>query len=160
MALVLSATNNRSFFINHTEVKTVINHNKSMGLVFTVHGEEQVEHLSRVGSRVNILGVTVTLNPFFNNIIAKLAFDAPQHIVINTSKVYYNVTRATGGKLLSRRAYNYLHKHSGMNRETIDRIVCKAAEVKTEDDGTVILEAGRLQFYMRTNVIHRVEINE
>lgn len=158
MALVLSATHNRAFFINHTEVKTIINSNGSMDLLYVAHGEEHAEHLSKVGSTVKVLGVSITLNPYFNEVIAKLAFDAPQHIVINTGKVYYRVTKSTGGKLISRRVYTHIYKNARLNREAVDNIVSRAKVIKTEDDGTEILKAGVLEFSMRANVIHRVDI--
>ncbi|QNJ59105.1 hypothetical protein [Vibrio phage vB_ValS_PJ32] len=158
MALVLSATDRNSIFINHTELKVFLNPDKSVTL--SIVGKERLGpiRLNNVGDSVKIDGATVKLNPYYNPVIAKLAFEAPQETVINTETVYKKVIGTTKGYLISRSVYTKLQDRKGLTREETDLDVGCAKDIGTNEHGVTTLIGAEARYTVVKGVVIGLEV--
>lgn len=160
MALVLSALNGKSLYINHAAVtSTVDDVAQTVDLSYTEGDQLKVAHLVGIGDSVKVLGVTITLNQFFKGRIAKIALDGSQSIVINTEQVYKAVTDVTGGKLVARRVYNFLNRECGINRQDIDRLVGKASEFRAIEGDETRAQVSNITFSIKNGIVYDAVIS-
>lgn len=159
MALVLSALNKKPIYINHSAIVSIVDDEaQTVALSYTEGDQLKVAHLAGIGDKVQVLGVTITLNQFFKGKIAKIALQGSQDIVINTEQVYKAVTEVTGGKLVARRVYNYLNRECGINRQNIDKLVGSAKEVTRLDKGETRTVVSNIEFSTYNGIVFQAKV--